>query len=85
MSHGEHAPADRQDLDGLVIGIWRDVLSGPVGPDDDFFALGGDSIKAGQIVARLRKHARTGLSLAEFLAEVSTPRELAALVRARAV
>src|SRR3546814_11950697 len=41
--------------------LWRSVLQcDEVGPDDDFFALGGDSIMAIQIVGRARAH---GLAL----------------------
>lgn len=37
---------------GEVLGV--DRLGGPVGVDDDFFALGGDSVLATQAVARVR-------------------------------
>ncbi|MEH1014376.1 amino acid adenylation domain-containing protein [Micromonospora sp. CPCC 206060] len=36
--------------------IWRDLLDLPaIGPDDDFFALGGDSILVLEVFARLRE------------------------------
>ncbi|MEL4503987.1 Pls/PosA family non-ribosomal peptide synthetase [Luteococcus sp. H138] len=39
-----------------VAEIWRDVLgSRPTAPDEDFFALGGGSLTAAQIVARVRQ------------------------------
>ncbi|MBO4205328.1 amino acid adenylation domain-containing protein [Micromonospora echinofusca] len=39
-----------------LAGIWRDLLDLPaVGPDDDFFALGGDSILVLEVFARLRE------------------------------
>ncbi|KUL63367.1 non-ribosomal peptide synthetase [Streptomyces sp. NRRL S-1521] len=51
-------PAER-----LVASAWTDVLdTGEVGADDDFFALGGDSILAVRVTSRLR---------AAFGAEVS--------------
>ena len=40
-----------------LVKIWSEVLRGKeeeIGLESDFFALGGDSIKAIQIVARLR-------------------------------
>ncbi len=40
---------------GALLAIWRDILGVPeAGPDDDFFALGGDSIMAIQIAGRAR-------------------------------
>ncbi len=45
-SHREHAIAE----------IWRDVLDVPrVGATDDFYLLGGDSIRAAEAVARIRE------------------------------
>ncbi|WP_433223107.1 condensation domain-containing protein [Dactylosporangium sp. CS-047395] len=39
-----------------VLAIWRDVFGNPqIGPDDDLFDLGGDSLTATQIIARMRK------------------------------
>ena len=36
--------------------VWRDVLGlAEVGPDDDFLALGGDSLIAVRVAARLRE------------------------------
>lgn len=65
-----------------LAGLWRDVLAGVVdGPDADFFALGGGSLSAAQLVAVVRQryaqvtvadlydHPRLG-SLAEFLDEL---------------
>ena len=55
---------DRQDesrnrnsqLEESVAAIWGDVLAVPdVGPFDDFFALGGDSILGAEAVARVRE------------------------------
>lgn len=40
---------------GWVAGLWREVLAAPVaGPEEDFFALGGGSLSAAQLVAALR-------------------------------
>lgn len=61
-----------------LLQIWRAVLQhDEVGPDDDFFALGGDSIMAIQIVGRARA---AGLALAPTqVFQAPTPRGLAAL------
>jgi len=47
------APAD-DDLTASLTEIWSDVLGVPVGPDDDFFELGGNSLFAVRIGAALR-------------------------------
>lgn len=53
---GTAAPfvAPDRGLEPLVAGVWAEVLSlAKVGADDDFFALGGHSLAAAQIAARL--------------------------------
>ncbi|MCD9875955.1 non-ribosomal peptide synthetase [Streptomyces guryensis] len=47
------APA-HDDLTASLTEIWSDVLGVPVGPDDDFFELGGNSLFAVRIGAALR-------------------------------
>jgi non-ribosomal peptide synthetase-like protein len=80
--------ADGPDLGGTMgwlAGLWRDVLASPVdGPEADFFALGGGSLSAAQLVAALRArhpqvtvadlydHPRLG-SLAGYLDELDPP------------
>ncbi|GAA2586141.1 hypothetical protein GCM10010399_15210 [Dactylosporangium fulvum] len=50
------APAHGGELVEPVLAIWRDVLGDhTIGPDDDLFDLGGDSLTATQIIARMRK------------------------------
>lgn len=75
-----------------LAGLWRDLLGAglgdPDGPEADFFALGGGSLAAAQLVAALRHrypqvtvadlydHPRLG-SLAGFLDELEPPPEVA--------
>ncbi len=82
------AEDDAPDLGGTMgwlAGLWRDVLGAGVdGPEADFFALGGGSLAAAQLVAALRArypqltvaqlydHPRLG-SLAGFLDELAPP------------
>src|SRR5690606_13253390 len=63
-----------------VRALWCAVLQrDDVGPDDDFFALGGDSIMAIQIVGRARAH---GLALTPTqVFQAPTPRGQASLAR----
>ena len=41
--------------------IWQEVLGVPVADDDDFFALGGQSLAAMEVVAAVRR--RLGVSV----------------------
>ncbi|WP_435975351.1 amino acid adenylation domain-containing protein [Streptomyces sp. Qhu_M48] len=50
------APRARQDVEAVVVRVWGRVLALPVeaiGPDDDFRALGGSSLKAMEVLAGL--------------------------------
>ncbi|WP_329170474.1 amino acid adenylation domain-containing protein [Streptomyces sp. NBC_01685] len=62
---GLTAAARREPATGaeaLLLAVFRDILgTDEVGLDDDFFAVGGDSIVALQVVSRARRH---GLGLA---------------------
>ncbi|MGO4445380.1 Pls/PosA family non-ribosomal peptide synthetase [Mycobacterium sp. 2YAF39] len=85
---GEPIGADAPDLAGTMgwlAGLWRDVLAAPIeGPEADFFALGGGSLSAAQLVAALRQrypqvtvadlydHPRLG-SLAGYLDDLDPP------------
>ena len=85
---GEDSADDEPDLGGTpgwLAGLWRNVLGAHVdGPEADFFALGGGSLSAAQLVAALRErypqltvaqlydHPRLG-SLAGFLDELAPP------------
>ncbi|MEC0439212.1 surfactin non-ribosomal peptide synthetase SrfAA [Bacillus subtilis] len=49
--------APTTDMEELLAGIWQDVLGMPeVGVTDNFFSLGGDSIKGIQMASRLNQH-----------------------------
>jgi amino acid adenylation domain-containing protein len=54
-------------LEQVVVAVWEEVLElDDIGPDDDFFDLGGDSLSAIQILSRLGKLFDVKLSEAEF-------------------
>ncbi|MCY9027723.1 surfactin non-ribosomal peptide synthetase SrfAA [Bacillus inaquosorum] len=49
--------APTTDMEELLAGIWQDVLGIPeIGVSDNFFSLGGDSIKGIQMASRLNQH-----------------------------
>jgi amino acid adenylation domain-containing protein len=54
----------RTPIESLLAGMWAEVLGVPrVGVHDDFFGLGGHSLKASQIIARARATFRVELPL----------------------
>ncbi|MDY7105944.1 MAG: amino acid adenylation domain-containing protein [Actinomycetota bacterium] len=75
---GPTADAARAAVDAhAVAGLWREVLDvATVGPDDDFFDLGGDSLVAIRVFARIRRRFGVELPL-PVLFEAATPRALA--------
>jgi amino acid adenylation domain-containing protein len=64
--------APKSGLEQTIAGIWSEVFAlDRVGLYDDFLALGGDSIKAMQIISRLRRHLKTELT---FITLFNNPR-----------
>ncbi|MFC7277305.1 amino acid adenylation domain-containing protein [Paractinoplanes rhizophilus] len=57
---GAAAEPPRGDTEEVLAEIWREVLERPVGVEDDFYDLGGDSLRAVAVLARARDR---GLSL----------------------
>ncbi|WP_431981419.1 amino acid adenylation domain-containing protein [Streptomyces qinglanensis] len=65
-----HEPP-RGEAERLVAAAWRDVLGTPApgpGRTDDFFALGGDSLLATRLLARLRADGAQGTALSALFA-----------------
>ncbi|MGN9806192.1 type I polyketide synthase [Micromonospora sp. L32] len=59
---GAASPAPRTELEITIAQVWKDGLGvAEVGVDDDFFALGGNSLVAVQLIAAMRK--ATGVRL----------------------
>jgi amino acid adenylation domain-containing protein len=58
-----------------VVRVWQQVLGTAVGPDDNFFDLGGNSLLAVQLHAALRRHGFAGVQLRDVLRH-HTPRRL---------
>ncbi len=66
---GTSAEAPRTPLEELVAGLWTEVLGGGrVGLHDDFFALGGYSLLAIRLLARLRAVSGVDLPLRALFA-----------------
>ena len=67
VEHVGAATAPRTELEGKLVDIWQQVLGkNDIGIHDNFFDLGGDSIKSIQLGSRIRKHGYA-LTVADIL------------------
>jgi acyl carrier protein len=74
--------APRNDVDEIIAGIWAEILGiRQIGVHDNFFDLGGHSLKATQVVSRLRRAFHSEIPL-RHLFEFPTVAELAVAIRA---
>ncbi|WP_255992355.1 phosphopantetheine-binding protein, partial [Chitinolyticbacter albus] len=74
--------APRDELELFVADLWRQHLGiERIGIDDDFFALGGNSMIATQIVTRFKDALQVDLKLQQFM-QNSTIRALTAALEA---
>ncbi|HKQ60129.1 MAG TPA: amino acid adenylation domain-containing protein [Candidatus Polarisedimenticolaceae bacterium] len=56
--------APRTPIEEVIVGIWSEVLDVPqIGVEDDFFALGGHSLTATQVLSRMRELFEVDLQL----------------------
>ena len=73
------APA-ATDTERLLVGVWEEVLQvRPIGIDDDYFALGGDSLSAVSLFVQISRFTGRQLSLATLF-QAPTIRQLAKLL-----
>ncbi|MBO4206896.1 non-ribosomal peptide synthetase/MFS transporter [Micromonospora echinofusca] len=72
----------RTDTERMLAGMWSEVLGVPtLGIDDDFFDLGGHSMLATQVVAKIRRVNESGRAVGVMdLFQKRTIRELAAFI-----
>ncbi len=68
VSHlAEVLTGGRQDVEDALSTIWKEVLRVPdVDPDADFFQIGGDSLKAMEVIARVGEVLQVDLPLLAF-------------------
>jgi amino acid adenylation domain-containing protein/FkbM family methyltransferase len=84
---GPNRTAPRDEVEERVAALWSGLLGitrGSLGIDDNFFALGGHSLKATVLAARLHKEMGVELPLAEVF-KTPTIRGAAEYIRAAAV
>ena len=59
--------APRNEIEEKISGIWDEILSiGKIGIDDNFFEIGGHSIKATNMIAKLHKELNVEIPLKEL-------------------
>jgi acyl carrier protein len=72
------------ELERGLIDVWASVLRMPpaaIGPDSNFFDLGGDSMAAARVFTRLRKQFGVSITL-DRLYDVRTVQAMAAYIEA---
>jgi len=80
----DETPVTAGSLEAALLGIWRLVLGRRVGLSDNFFEVGGTSLRAVQVIATIKKELKRDLSIVTLF-ECPTVSLLAARLRAGAV
>ncbi|WP_144065299.1 non-ribosomal peptide synthetase [Lentzea albidocapillata] len=76
-----NAQAPQDEFEEVAVQCFTDVLKiDRIGVDDDFFVLGGDSLAAARVVARINETVRRRVSVRDLLKN-STPKALAGVMR----
>ncbi len=77
--------APRTRVEQELATLWKEILSlDRVGLDDDFFALGGHSLRALQMISRIRQHFRVDIPLRAFFSHPTLAGVAGLLSEARA-
>jgi len=88
ITAGGAGAVPRDEIERRLIGLFSEVLKRPpaagklsrIGIDDDFFALGGHSLKAASLVTKIHRYLGVKLSLADIF-RAPTVRQLAGSMR----
>ena len=76
----KNRPDPSSDIQGTLTKWWEELFeSGPIGPDDDFFDLGGDSLIAARFIGMINKTYGLELGLS-IMFEARTTRQLAEVI-----
>ena len=68
-----------QAVASFLTGLWAQLLGRPIGPYDDFFEIGGDSLTAVRMIVEVQKAYRVEVELESFF-ESPSIEKLAALI-----
>lgn len=84
QTSGAKSAADgRTSAEAVLTGMWEDLLGARnIGPDDDFFALGGHSLVAVTLLTNIEKEFGARIPLASLI-EAPTIRSFAALLKGK--
>ncbi len=64
--HSEYIPP-ANETQHILVNLWEEFFGiRPIGIDDDFFDLGGDSLKAAVVIARIQNKLGVSIPMAEF-------------------
>ena len=69
-----------QTTEDTIIDFWQRELGGAVALDDDFYHLGGTSLKLMRLLAAVESHFAVRVSISELLDDAVTPRRMALLI-----
>lgn len=56
----------QQISEQVVLEVWREMFHGGIMPHDNFFDVGGDSLSAALLIARLNTDLSVGLTAADL-------------------
>jgi thioesterase domain-containing protein len=73
--------APKDDVQSRLVELWKAAFGMPIGVDENFFELGGDSLLAARLFVQIEKAFQMELPLA-VLVEAPTIRQLASIIRA---
>jgi thioesterase domain-containing protein len=73
--------APKDDVQSRLVELWQAAFGRPIGVDQNFFELGGDSLLAARLFIQIQKAFQTDLPLAVLL-EAPTIRQLAGIISA---
>jgi amino acid adenylation domain-containing protein len=80
VGHSRRIVLPRNEVEERLVAIWEDLTaSGPIGIDDDFFEVGGNSLLAVRLFAEIHKNLGKNLPF-ETLVAAPTIEQLAAVV-----
>jgi surfactin family lipopeptide synthetase A len=76
----EEAPLD--EIEAKLIDIWKVILKvNNIGPNDNFFALGGHSLAAAEMSAHIQQALKAEVSIATLYQGAATVKRLAGIIR----
>ncbi|MBE0599082.1 MAG: hypothetical protein IH614_17675, partial [Desulfuromonadales bacterium] len=80
---GAPGPAEcGSEVVGKVISIWEEILHTSVNPDDDFFEIGGDSLRGLRVLNAVEREFGTRLPMSSLLFSGSKPSGMAEMLDA---